>query len=184
MTVLSTFLEFLLNFLSNNLKKPINIWYSQGEKWCQSLNCQKHSFKEQPRTKSLVKLTWSEKMTVLSTFLEFLLNFLSNNLKKSNIWYIQGEKQCQSFNCQKRSLKEQSRTKLLVKLTCSEKMTVLSTFLESSLNFLSKNLKRHKIWYSQGEKWCQSLNCQKRSLKEQSRTESTVKLTWSEKITI
>jgi len=35
------------------------------------------------RTKSLVKLTWSEKMTVLSTFLEFSLNFLLNNVKKS-----------------------------------------------------------------------------------------------------
>jgi len=45
-------------------------------------------------------------------------------------------------------------------------MTVLSTFLESSLNFLSNNLKKHyKIWYSQGEKRCQNLNCQKLSLK-------------------
>jgi len=34
-------------------------------------------------------------------------------------------------------------------------LTVSSTFLESSLNFLSNNLKNHyKIWYSQGEKWC------------------------------
>jgi len=32
-------------------------------------------------------------------------------------------------------------------------MTVLSTFLESSLNFLSNNLKKHyEIWYSQREK--------------------------------
>jgi len=34
-------------------------------------------------------------------------------------------------------------TKLIVKPTWSEKMTVLSTFLESSLNFLSNHLKEH-----------------------------------------
>jgi len=33
-------------------------------------------------TKSPVNPTWSEKMTVLSTILESLLNFLFNNLKK------------------------------------------------------------------------------------------------------
>jgi len=34
-------------------------------------------------------------------------------------------------------------------------MIVLSTFLESSLNFLSNSLEKHyKIWYSQGEKRC------------------------------
>jgi len=44
-------------------------------------------------------------------------------------------------------------------------MTVLSTFLESSLNFLLDNLKKYyKIWYSQGEKQCPNLNCQKHSL--------------------
>jgi len=32
MTVLSTFLESSFNFLSNNLKKLLKIWYSQGEK--------------------------------------------------------------------------------------------------------------------------------------------------------
>jgi len=42
---------------------------------------------------------------------------------------------------------------LLVKHTGSEKITVLSTFLESSLNFLSNNLKKHyKIRYNQGKK--------------------------------
>jgi len=30
-----------------------------------------------------VKSTWDEKMTVLRTFLEFSLNFLSNRLKKT-----------------------------------------------------------------------------------------------------
>jgi len=34
-------------------------------------------------TKSLVKLTWSDKMTVLSTFLESSFNFLSENLKNT-----------------------------------------------------------------------------------------------------
>jgi len=41
---------------------------------------EKYSLKEQ-RVKLPVKLTWSEKMTVLSTFLESSLNSLSNNLK-------------------------------------------------------------------------------------------------------
>jgi len=36
---------------------------------------------------------------------------------------------------------KQSGTKSPLKPTLSEKMTVLSTFLESSLNFLSNNLK-------------------------------------------
>jgi len=81
MTVFSTFLESSLNFLSNNLKNHYKIWYSQGEKQCQCLNCHKHSFKGQ-YTKSHVKPIWSEKLTVSSTFLESSLNFLSSNLKK------------------------------------------------------------------------------------------------------
>jgi len=43
----------------------------------------------------------------------------------------------------KHDLNRQSGMKLPVKPTCSEKMTVLITFLESSLNFLSNNLKKH-----------------------------------------
>jgi len=39
-------------------------------------------------------------------------------------------------------------------------MTVLSTFLKSSSNFLFNHLKkRFKIWYSQEKKRCQSFNC-------------------------
>jgi len=45
------------------------------------------------------------------------------------------------LKCQKHSLNRQSGTKSLVKPTCNEKMTVLSTFLESSLNFLSNDIK-------------------------------------------
>jgi len=59
----------------------------------------------------------------------------------------------------------------------------LSTFLESSLKFLSNNLKKfYKIWYSQREKRGQSLNCQKHSLKRQSGTKLPVKPTWSDRI--
>jgi len=76
--------KMTLNFLSNNLKKHYKIWYSQGEKQCQNLNCQKHSLKEQAETKSPVKPTWTEKMTVVSTFLASLLNFLSSNLKNTS----------------------------------------------------------------------------------------------------
>jgi len=44
-------------------------------------------------------------------------------------------------------------------------MVLSSTFLESSLNFLSNNVKiNYKIWYSQGEKRCQNLNFQKHSI--------------------
>jgi len=109
------------------------------------LNCQKHSFKKHPGTKSPVKPTWSEKTTGLSTILEPLLNFLSNNLKKHyKIWYSQGKKRCQNLNYQKHSFKEQSGTKSPVKPTWSEKMTVLSTFLDFSFNLLFNNLKKTK----------------------------------------
>jgi len=75
-------------------------------------------FEIQAERKSPEKPTWSEKMTVLSTFLEFSLNFLSNNFKKDyKIWYSQGEKRCQNLNCQKHSLKGQSGTKSPVKPT-------------------------------------------------------------------
>jgi len=57
--------------------------------------------------KSPVEPTWSEKMTVLSTFLEFSLNFLFNNLKKIVQNLVQsGRKAALSVNCQKYSLKE------------------------------------------------------------------------------
>jgi len=102
MSVLSTFLESSLNFLSNNIKKHYKISYNQGETLRQSLNCQKHSLKGQSETKSPVKSTWSEKITVLITFLKSSLNFLFNNLKKYyKIWYSQGEKRCQNLICQK-----------------------------------------------------------------------------------
>jgi len=39
-------------------------------------------FEIQLETKSLVKPTWSKKIAVSSTFLEFALNFLFNNVKK------------------------------------------------------------------------------------------------------
>jgi len=42
------------------------------------------------------------------------------------------------------------KDKIAGKPTWSEKITDLATFLESSLNFLFNNLKKHyKIWYSQ-----------------------------------
>jgi len=41
---LTTFLKSLLNFRFRNLKKQYKIWYSQGEKRCQNLNCQKQQY--------------------------------------------------------------------------------------------------------------------------------------------
>jgi len=56
------------------------------------------------------------------------------------------------LNYQKHSSKGQSRNKIACKPTWSKKITVLSTFLKSSSNFLSNNLKKHyKMWYSQVE---------------------------------
>jgi len=79
MIVLSTFLKSLLNFLSITQKKTLqNLVVSEKS----GLNCQEHSLKEQSGTKSPVRASWSEKMTVLSTFLESSFNFLFNNLKK------------------------------------------------------------------------------------------------------
>jgi len=138
---------------------------------------------------SLVKPTWSWKMTVLSTFLESSLNFLFHNLKKHyQIWYSQGEKRCQVWTA-RNSLKEQSKTKSLVKPTWNEKMTVLNIFLESSLNVLFNNLKSLQKLHSQGKKRCQgkkkfeppeiwferTVNCHCQSL---------VKPTWSYKMTV
>jgi len=55
MTVLSTFLESSLNFLSNNMKNYHKIWYSQEEKRCQNLNSQKHSICNLPVKCSMIK---------------------------------------------------------------------------------------------------------------------------------
>jgi len=90
-TDLSTFLEYSLNFLSSNLKK-YTIWYNQGEKRCQSLHCQKHSLKGESGTKSPVKPSWIEKMTVLNMFFKSSLNFLSNNLKNKTKFVTVREK--------------------------------------------------------------------------------------------
>jgi len=83
MTVLSTFLKSSLIFLFNNRKKHYKIGYSQREKRYQSLNCQKHSLKGYTRPNCLQKPTCSEQMTVLTTFVEFSLIFLTNNLKNT-----------------------------------------------------------------------------------------------------
>jgi len=74
-------LESSLNFLSNDIKKYYKINYSQGEKWCKNLNCQKDSFQRQSGSSSPLNPTWSTKISVLSTFLESSLNFLSNDIK-------------------------------------------------------------------------------------------------------
>jgi len=83
----------------------------------------------------LVKLTWSEKMTTLSTFLESSLNFIFNNLKKHcKIWCNQKKNELPETQFERTV-----RRKSPVKPTSSKKIIVLSTFLESSLNFLSSN---------------------------------------------
>jgi len=92
-------------------------------------------------------------MTVLSTFLESSLNYLFNTLKRTLQNLVQsGRKAVLKFKLLETKFE---KTKLPIKPTWSEKMTVLSTFLESSLKILSNNLIKHyKIRYSQGEKRC------------------------------
>jgi len=46
------------------------------------------------------------------------------------------------FQVPKTQFESQSETKLVIKLIWIEKMVVLSIFLESSLNFLSNNLRK------------------------------------------
>jgi len=90
-------------------------------------------------TKLPVKPTWSTKITVLSTFLESSLNFLFNNLKNiQNLVQIR-RKVVSKFELPETQFED---TKLPVKPSWSKKMTVLSTFLEFSLNFLVYNLKK------------------------------------------
>jgi len=152
MIILSTFLEFPINFLINNLKKHYKIWYGQRKKRRQSLNCHNQNLKGQSGTKSPIKPTWSDKMTVLSTFLESSLKFLSNNLKKLQNVVQSARKLVSSLNCHNQSLKGQSGTKSPVKHTWSEKMIILSTFLESPINFLTNNLKNTKKFGTVREK--------------------------------
>jgi len=89
--------------------------YSQGEKRCQSLICQKHSLKGQSETKSPEKSTWSEKMTVLSTFLESSLNFLSKNQKNTTkfdtVRAKSGIKVCSARNTIGKDSQRQNRLK-------------------------------------------------------------------------
>jgi len=51
-------------------------------------------FKSTVRVKSLVKPTWSKEMTVLSTFLESSLNFLSSDIKSYAKLSTVREKSC------------------------------------------------------------------------------------------
>jgi len=67
MTVLSTFLESSLNFLSNDLKKHYQIWYSQAEK---------HTLKgDQSGNKSPVKPSGGKKMMVFKHIFGILIKF-------------------------------------------------------------------------------------------------------------
>jgi len=72
--------------------------------------------------------------------LEFSLNLLSKKPEKTLQNLVQsGRKTVRKFE----HLETQfERTKWPVKTTCSKKITVLSTYLESSLNLSSKNLKK------------------------------------------
>jgi len=81
-------------------------------------------------------------MTVLSTFLESPLNFLSNDIKTSTKFDTIRKKTVSKLELEEEQGERTVKHKITCKPTWSEKMTVLSTFLESSLNFLSNNLKK------------------------------------------
>jgi len=97
------------------------------------------------RTKSPVKPSWNDKITVLSTVFESPLNYLYNDIKNHyNIQYSKGEKWCKSLICKKDNLKVMD--KIDCKTHLSKKITVLSTFLESSLNLLFNDVKNITIF--------------------------------------
>jgi len=87
-----------------------------------------------------VKPTWNKKMRVLSTFLESSLNFLPNNMENTTKFSTVREKSGVKVLKLPETQLERTETKSPVKPTWSKKITVLSTFLESSLNFLSNNM--------------------------------------------
>jgi len=82
------------------------------------------------RTKSPIKPTWSEKMTVLSTFLKSSLNFLSNNLKNTTKFGKKKKvrKAVSKFELTETQFERRVRIKIACKPLSSEKITVLSTF--------------------------------------------------------
>jgi len=81
------------------------------------LNCQKQSLKGESGTKSLVKATWSEKLTVLSTFLESSLNFQTNNTLQNLLQ--SGRKAVSKFE------QEQSKGVKKVVINYSERATII-----------------------------------------------------------
>jgi len=74
------------------------------------------SLKGQSVKKSLVKPTWSKKITVLTTFLESLLKILSNNLKKTLQNLVQsGRKAVLKFKLLKTKFERTVRDKIAYK---------------------------------------------------------------------
>jgi len=124
------------------------------------------------RQKLFVKPSWSEKVTVLSTFLESLLNFLSNNLKKTPQNLVQSEwKAVLKFELTETQFERTVRDKIDCKTQLEQENYFLSTFLKSSLDFLSNNLKKTPQNVVQSEwKAVSKLNCHKHSLKKLSGT--------------
>jgi len=100
-------------------------------------------FKEDSTTKSPGKPTCCNRIPFLSTFLKSSFNSLSDNLKKTLQNWVQSERKALSnFQLSETQYKEQSATKSPVKPTCDNWIPFLSTFLKSSFNSLSDNLKK------------------------------------------
>jgi len=70
--------------------------------------------KEQSGTKFPVKPTWSKKITILSTFLKFSLNFLSNNPKNTSKLGT-GRKEVSKFEHPETQFEETVRDKIACK---------------------------------------------------------------------
>jgi len=68
-----------------------------GRKAVSKFELPETQFEKQTGTKLPVKPTWSGKMTVLSTFLESSLSFLSNNIKNTQLSTVSEESQSSSL---------------------------------------------------------------------------------------
>jgi len=111
--------------------------------------------KEQSRTKSLENPLKIRKLLFKYIF-RILIKFPIPTLEKTVKNLVQpGRKAVSKFELPEIHFERTVRDKSRVEPTWSQKITILSKFLESSLNLLFNNLKKHyKILYSQGEKRC------------------------------
>jgi len=88
-----------------------------GKKAVSKFELPETQFKRTERQKSPVKITWSKKMTILSTFLESSSNFLFNHLEKILQNLVQsGKKAVSKFELPKSQFESTVRDKIICKI--------------------------------------------------------------------